>query len=150
MKMKPIKKVIMAIYEDEKADVVVAMKPTKAKVLLMALAFIVTAVLFTICCLQDGVFFSGIIYAGHGWFGWVLLWLTCAWAAIIVCAFVLWLLGLSPLKRPRWAHFAAEAAFLLLFLSGLSRHVPDPMLGETLVGSGAGLLLYLSLFVEKH
>lgn len=148
--MNPIKEKILAFYEEEKADAAVSMKPTKAKVLLMALAFITATVLFTICCFQGGVYFSGIEYAGHGWLGWVLLWFTCAWTALIVCTFVLWLLGLTPLKRPRWAYFAAGATFLLLFLSGLSRHVPNPMLGEMLVGSAAALPLYLSLFVEKH
>ena len=148
--MNPIKEKILAFYADEKADVAVAMKPTKAKVLLMALALIVTAVLFTICCSKDGVFISGIAYAGRGWFGWVLLWFTCAWTALIVCVSTFWLLGLTPLKRPRWELFAAGAAFLLLFLSGLSRYVPNPMLGEMLVGSAAALPLYLSLFVEKH
>ncbi len=41
-------------------------------------------------------------------------------------------------------------AYLLLFLSGLCRHLPNPMLGEMVVGSRAVLPLYLSLFVEKH
>ena len=145
-----IKRAISALYEDVEADVAVAMKPTKSKVLLMALTFVVTMVLFTICCFQDGVFFSGIAYAGRGWFGWFCLLLTCAWTAIILSTFTLWLLGLTTFKRPRWAYFAAGAAFLLLFLSGLSRHVPDPMLGEIGVGSVSALLFYLSLFVEKH
>lgn len=148
--MNPIKEKILAFYEDEKVDAAVAMKSTKAKALLMAIAFIATATLFIICCTQGGVFFSGIVYAGRGWFGWVCLWFTCAWTALIVCVFTFWLLGLTPTKRPRWELFATGAAFLLLFVSGLSRHVPNPMLGEMLTGSAAALPLYLSLFVEKH
>ena len=76
MKMNPIKEKILAFYEDEKADAAVAMKPTKVKVLLTMLSFVVAMVLFTICCTQDGVFFSGIAYAGRGWFGWICLSLT--------------------------------------------------------------------------
>lgn len=148
--MGQISKMILSIYEDVEADVAIVVKPTKSKVGLMALSFAVTVVLFIICYLQKGVFFSGIVYAGHGWFGWICLWLSCMWTATILCAFVLWFLGLSPLKRPRWAYFAAGVAFLLLFVSGLSWHLPDPMLGEMLVGSAAALPLFLSLFVEKH
>lgn len=148
--MNPIKEKILALYEEVETDVAEVTRPTKGKAILMVLTFMMTVALFTICCCQDGVFFSSIVYAGRGWFGWVCLFLACAWTAIIVSMFPLWLLGLTPLKRPHRAYFAAGMAFLLLFLSGLSRHVPDPMLGETLVGSGAALLLYLSLFVEKH
>ena len=146
--MKSIKEEILAIYDDVETEVEVAMTPNRSKVLLKALAFVVTVVHFTICRFQDGIFFSGIVYAGHGWCGWVCLLLSCAWTAIILSAFTLWRLGLTPFKRPRWELLIPGAAFLLLFVSGLSRHAPDPMLSETLVGFGAALLLYLSLFVE--
>jgi len=82
--------------------------------------------------------------------GGIALWFTCAWAATILSIVIMWFLGITPLKKPRWDYFGFGLAFLALFLSGLSRQVPSPVLGEMMVGAAATLLIYLGLFVEKR
>ena len=126
------------------------MSPSKANVILYVMRLVVTVSCFVMCCTCHGRFFSGIDYAGHGVWGWIGLWFTCAWGATIQSIAVMWFLGVTPLKKPRWDYFGFGLAFLALFLSGLSRHVPSPILGEMMVGSAASLLIYLGLFVEKQ
>ena len=123
---------------------------TRANVILYVMRLVVTVLIYAICCFQQGRFFSGIDYAGHGVWGWIGLWFTCTWAASILSIAVMWIIGITPLKKPRWDYFTFGLAFLALFLSGLSSHVPSPILGEIMVESAATLLIYLGLFVEKQ
>jgi len=110
----------------------------------------VTLLLYAICFFRHGRFFSGIDYAGSSVLGWIGLWFTCAWAATILSIVVMWILGITPLKKPRWEYFGFGITFSALFLSGLSEFAPSPILGEMMVGSAAVLLLYLGLYVEKQ
>ena len=118
--------------------------------ILYVMRLVVTVLIYVICCFHHGQSFSGIDYAGHGVWGWIGLWFTCAWAATILSIFVMWFLGITPLKKPRWDCFAFGLAFGGLFLSGLTSHVPCPPFGEMTVGSAAALLLYLGLFMGKR
>lgn len=122
----------------------------KANALLYVMRLVVTVLVYAICCIRSGRFFSGIDYAGHGVWGWIGLWFTCAWAATILSIVVMWILGITPLKKPRWEYFGFGITFSALFLSGLSEFAPSPILGEMMVGSAAVLLLYLGLYVEKQ
>lgn len=123
---------------------------TRANAILYVMRLVVTVLVYAICCFHQGRFFSGIDYAGHGVWGWIGLWFTCAWAATILSIVVMWILGITPLKKPRWEYFGFGIAFSALFLSGLSKLAPSPVLGEMMVGSATALLLYLGLFVEKR
>lgn len=122
----------------------------KANALLYVMRLMVTVLIYAIRCFHKGRFFSGIDYAGYGVWGWIGLWFSCTWAASILSIAVMWIIGLTPLKKPRWDYLAFGLAFLALFLGGLSSHVPNPVLGEIMVGSAATLLIYLGLFVEKQ
>lgn len=126
-----------------------AVSPGRANVILYVIRLILTVVLFAICRWQHGVFFSGIDYYGHSIWGWIGLWFTCAWAACVLGMAALWLLKITPRRKPRWDYFAFGVAFLVLFVSGSSRQVPNPIVGEIGVGAAATLLLYVSLFREK-
>ncbi len=148
MELSKIKSAIFEVFE-ETAGQAKPMRLSRSAMLLHMLSLVLTVVLFVICLKERGAFFSGIDYSCHGALGWIGLWISCVWAAYILSIFVFWLFGVTPLKRPRWDYFAFGIAFLVLFLSGLSRHVPSPCIGEVLVGSAATLLLYVSLFVEK-
>ena len=127
-----------------------AASPGRTNVILYVARLTLTVVLFAICYRRHGVFFSGIDYSGHSIWGWFGLWFTCAWAACIIGMAVLWLLKITPLREPRWDYFAFGVTFLILFMSGLSRQVPNPIIGEIGVGAAATLLLYVSLFSEKR
>ena len=122
---------------------------TRAHAILYVMRLVVTVLLFSICCFHQGRFFSGIDYAGHGVWGWIGLWFTCAWTATILSIVVMWFIKRTPLKMPRWDYWAFGLAFLVLFLSGLSRQVQNPALCEMMVGSATALLIYLGLFVEN-
>lgn len=121
----------------------------KANALLYVMRLVVTVLIYAICCFRSGRFFSGIDYAGYGVWGWIGLWFTCAWTATILSIVVMWFIKRTPLKMPRWDYWAFGLAFLVLFLSGLSRQVQNPALCEMMVGSATALLIYLGLFVEK-
>lgn len=121
----------------------------RANAILYVMRLVVTVLIYVVCCFHQGRFFSGIDYAGHGVWGWIGLWFTCAWAATILSIAVMWFLKLTPLRKPRWDYQAFGLAFLGLFLSGLSRQVPSPVLGEMMVGSAAAVLIYMGLFVGK-
>lgn len=123
---------------------------TRAHAILYVMRLVVTVLLFSICCFHQGRFFSGIDYAGHGVWGWIGLWFSCAWAATILSIIGMWILGITPLKKPRWEYFGFGIAFSVLLLSGLSKRTPSPVLGEMMVGSAAAFLLYLGLFVKKQ
>lgn len=141
-----IKRLFDEICEDVDVDTPKALKPSQSKMVFMMLSFIVTVVLYVLCCSQKGVFFSGIYYSGHGPLGWICLWITCYCMSSLYCSFMLWFLGLTPQRKPRWGLFATGMAFFVLFVGGLSRHVPKPIIGELLIGSSAALLIYCSLF----
>lgn len=145
-----MKHVITSLFEVVSGLELKAVRISRANAFLYLMRLGVTVLLYAICFLRHGRFFSGIDYAGHGVWGWIGLWFTCACAATLLLIVVMWILGITPLKRPRWDCFAFGLAFLSLFLSGLSSHVPSPVLGELMVGSAAALLLYLGVFVEKQ
>ena len=122
---------------------------SRANAILYVMRLVVTVLIYVICCFHHGQSFSGIDYAGHGVWGWIGLWFTCAWAATILSIFVMWFLGTTPLRKPRWEYFGFGIAFSVLLLSGLSKRTPSPVLGEMMVGSAAAFLLYLGLFVKN-
>lgn len=138
----------LKVYESMRW-MVKAVNPGRANVILYVVRLILTVALFAICCWRHGVFFSGIDYSGHSICGWIGLWFTCAWAACIIGTTVLWLLKITPRRKPNWEYFTFAIAFLILFASGLSRHVPNPIIGEIGVGAAATLLLYVSFFSEN-
>ena len=123
---------------------------SKANAYLYLMRLGVTLLLYAICFFRHGRFFSGIDYAGSSVWGWFGLWFACAWAATLLSILVMWILGITPLKKPRWDYFGFSIAFSALFLSGLSKTAPSPALGEMMVGSAAALLMYMGLFVEKR
>ena len=150
MDWKRMKHVIASQFEDVSSLEFKDVRISRANACLYLMRLGITVLLYAICLLRHGRFFSGIDYAGHGVWGWIGLWFTCAWAATPLSIVVMWILGKTPLKKPRWDCFAFGLAFLSLFLSGLSSHVPTPVLGEMMVGSAAAFLLYLGLFVKKQ
>ena len=116
----------------------------RANAILYVIRLVVTLLLFIKCLLQHGRSIPGIDYSRHGILGWVGLWLSCAWMAVILSIIVLWMK--APSRRPRWTYLALGSLFLVLFLSGVSRHTPNPNVGEILVGSAASLLFYTGLY----
>ncbi len=121
-----------------------------ANFILYLMRLVFTVSYFVICCTWHGRFFSGIDYAAHGVWGWIGLWFSCAFVASIISMATMWVLKITPRMKPRWDYFAFGMAFLVLFVGGVSRHLPNPVIGEISVGAAATLLLYVSLFVEKH
>lgn len=120
--------------------------PVRANAILYIMRLVVTLLLYIACLLRHGLSIPGIDYSGHGILGWVGLWISCAWMAVILSIIVLWILRIAPSRRPRWTYLALGSLFLVLFLSGVSRHTPNPNVGEILVGSAASLLFYIGLF----
>ena len=145
-----MKHVITSLFEDVSGLELKAVRISRANALLYLMRLGVTVLLYAICFLRHGHFFSGIDYAGHGVWGWIGLWFTCAWSATLLSILVMWILGITPLKKPRWDYCGFCIAFSALFLSGLSKIAPSPALGEMMVGSAAALLMYMGLFVEKR
>lgn len=122
----------------------------RANIILYVMRWILGIVLFFIFCYcHHGVFLSGIDYSGHGRWGWFGLGLCCSWTAIILSIAIMWVLGLTPLRRPRTAFFLFGLAFQTLFFTGLSAHSLYPIISEIAIGSCASGLLYMSLFVEE-
>ena len=123
-------------------------------IILYVVRLVVTILVYAICCFCHGRSFSGIDYAGHGVWGWIGLWFSCAFAASIISLATLWVLKLTPrsdssgLNVPPNGTFenAPDGTFNVL----LSRHVPNPIIGEISAGAAATLLLYVSLFTEKR
>ena len=118
--------------------------PGRANAILYIVRLVVTLLLYIVCLLRHGLSIPGIDYSGHGILGWVGLWLSCGWLAVILSIIVLWMI--APSRRPRWTYLALGSLFLVLFLSGVSRHTPNPNLGEISVGSAASLLFYIGLY----
>ena len=126
------------------------MPPSRANIILYVMQLVVTVSCFVMCCTWHGRFFSGIDYAGHGVWGWIGLWFSCAFAASIISMATMWVLKMTPRMKPRWDYFAFGIAFLVMFVGGVSRNVPNPVIGEISVGAATTLLLYVSLFTEKR
>lgn len=145
-----MKRRFIRLYEDVTGSDLEDERNLKGNGILYVMRVGITIVFYIICCTWHGRFFSGIDYAGHGIWGWIGLWLSCTWAATIVSIVTMWFLKLTPQARPHSGYFILGIVFLLLFVGGLSRHVQNPVIGEILVGSAASVLLYLSLFAEKH
>ena len=120
--------------------------PVRANAILYIMRLVVTLLLYIACLLRHGLSIPGIDDSGHGILGLVGLWISCAWMAVILSIIVLWILRIAPSRRPRWTYLALGSLFLVLFLSGVSRHTPNPNVGEILVGSVASLLFYIGLF----
>ena len=118
----------------------------RANAVLYLSTLTMTVLLFAICRFRHGRFFTGIDYSGQGVLGRIGLWFTCVWLSAIISILGLWSIGKNPLKKPRWKYLPLCVAFLVSFVSGLSRLTPNPMVGEILVGSVAAVLTYWTLF----
>ena len=70
-------------------------RASRANFILYVMQLLVTVLLYAICGFRHGRFFSGIDYAGHGAWGWIGLWFTCAWAATILSIAIMWIFKLN-------------------------------------------------------
>ena len=140
------------MYKDAASEAMVhaAPSPKAATKVLMALALILALFLFFVFAVPcKGIFPSGIDYSGHGFLGWAALFLSSACMATMVSVFVLWLFRGLPRRKPEWKYFAFAIVFMVLFVVGISRHVPDPIIGEVGCGACTVMALYLSFFCRK-
>ena len=124
--------------------------PSAAKRVIWGFTLVLASLFFIDCLSRGGSFATGIVYAGYGVFGLACLGVTCASASCLAAIITLWLLNLTPNRRPRKVPLGLVILFLVWFEVGLARHLPDPVLGEMVLGAASALFLYLSLFVQQH
>ena len=95
---------------------------------------------------QDGVFFSRIDYSGNGFLGWTGLLITSLMTGGICSILALRLLRCTARRKPSWKSFTLAILALLLFLSGIARHSPLPMISEMLLSAIAFATLLRSFY----
>lgn len=103
-------------------------------------------ILFFIYAGNGGIFASGIDYSGHGVWGMLALLLTCISLAGIVIMIFFWIIGYAPRKKLRRVCLPVAFTLLALFILGVARHSPAPILTELGSATASGLAFFIGLY----
>ena len=134
---------------DEQLETKPLRRPYGALALIEVISFVLGLCFMIPCVKGGGIFWSGVDYSGHGFWGWLALYCTCVFLAGIISMLVLWMLGCATQKKPRLAYLIAGTAFLALSVLGVSRHTPLPIIAELGVTVAAWYGFYLGLFAKE-
>ena len=107
-------------------------------------------ILFVIYAMNGGVFESGIDYSGHGVWGMFALLLTSISLAGIVTMIFFWIFGFAPRKKLRRICLPVAFSFMVLFILGVARHSPAPVLTELGCAMISGMAFFLGLYAPER
>lgn len=107
-------------------------------------------ILFVIYVINGGVFESGIVYSGHGVWGMFALLLTSISLAGIVTMIFFWIFGYATQKKLRRICLPVAFSFLVLFILGVARHSPFPVLTELGCAMISGMAFFLGLYAPER
>ena len=116
--------------------------------LIEAISFVL-GLFFLIPCVKAGGLFWSVDYSGHGFWGWLALYCTCAFTAGIIAMLVLWPLGFAT-RKPRWACLVLGTAFLAMSVLGASQHTPNPLIAELGCITAAWYGFYCGLYSQNN
>ena len=97
-------------------------------------------VLFLICRGLDYHFFSGVYYSGSS----LHLWLPCVFLASTASIIIVWLIRRTT-GKPIWWLLVAGLVLLTVWLSGLARLLPWPILSDCVLGVLTANAVYWSV-----
>lgn len=99
----------------------------------------VMIIIFIVSWIRSGVFLTGLDYSGHGFWGWLGLFVTCFNVAMISAIIILWALGKIPFRKTRFGWFAIGLIFIVLVIFRISLGWNHPLFGEILLSYAACL-----------
>ena len=118
--------------------------------LIGVISVVIGLILFVIYAINGGVFESGIDYSGHGVWGMFALLLTSISLAGIVTMIFFWIIGYASQKKLRRICLPVAFSFLVLFILGVARHSPFPVLTELGCAMVSGMTFFLGLFAPER
>lgn len=150
--MKKIQRWVRSVFAevDEQLGTKPLRRPYGVLVLIEVMSFVLGLCFLISSVRRGGLFWSGVDYSGHGFWGWLALFCTCVFLAGIISMLVLWMLGYATQKKPQWAYLVVGTAFMVLAILGVASHTPSPIVAELGVTTVAWYGFYLGLFAKEN